>query len=117
VATAGTMGTAGSEVTPSPLTGPVTITVKDNQQTLNLRVGDSFTLDLGALFIWDVQIGDQQIIARVSDQHATDGAPQRYKAFAPGQTALRATGDPRCRRAQPACMAPSISFHLTIIVQ
>lgn len=97
--------------------GPVTITVKDNQQTLALTEGEIFTLDLGALLTWEVQIGDQQIIARVPDPNATDGAPQRYRALAPGQTELRATGDPRCRRAQPACMMPSISFHLTIIVK
>jgi len=92
------------------------ITVKDNQQTLALTVGQIFTLDLGAVFTWDIQIGDPQIIARVADPNATDGAPQRYRALAPGQTELRATGDPRCRRAQPACMLPSIVFHLTIIV-
>jgi hypothetical protein len=117
VTTVGSSGTAGSQVTPTALKGPVTITLKDNQQTLALTVGEIFTLDLGAVFTWDVQIGDQQMIARVPDPNATDSAPQRYRAFAPGQTELRATGDPRCRRAQPACMLPSIVFHLTIIVK
>jgi hypothetical protein len=117
VATVGSNGTSGSQVTPTALKGPVTITVKDNQQTLDLTVGDSFTLDLGAALTWDVQIGDQQIIARVPDPNATDGAPQRYKALAPGRTELRATGDPRCRHVQPACMMPSILFRLTIIVK
>jgi hypothetical protein len=116
VATVGSSGAAGSQVTPTALKGPVTITIQDNQQTLALTVGQIFTLDLGAVFTWDIQIGDPQIIARVADPNATDGAPQRYRALAPGQTELRATGDPRCRRAQPACMLPSIVFHLTIIV-
>jgi hypothetical protein len=117
VAVVGPRFTDGPEETATPLNGPVTITIKDNQQTLALTVGEIFTLDLGALFTWEVQIGDQQIIARVPDPNATDGAPQRYRALAPGRTELRATGDPRCRRAQPACMMPSILFHLTISIK
>jgi hypothetical protein len=45
------------------------------------------------------------------------GAQGVYEAKAPGKTTLTATGDPACRRATPACAAPSRLFTLTLEVR
>jgi hypothetical protein len=40
-----------------------------------------------------------------------------YRTIFPGRAILTAVGDPPCRKAQPACAAPSRLFRLEVIVQ
>jgi hypothetical protein len=105
------------QLTPTPLQGPATIGIQDNQQTVYLAVGDTFQLKLGEQPTWTVQIENEQIVARVRET-ATDSATQGvYKALTAGQTTLTATGEPACRQSRPACMLPSLLFRLTIVVR
>jgi hypothetical protein len=115
-ATIGPAATSGPIVTPTSLRGPNTITMQDNQQILRLAVGDTFVLNLGPPYIWTVQV-DERIVARVPGAAAPKDAQGVYKAIAPGQTALVATGIPACANAKPRCLLPDILFELMIIVE
>jgi hypothetical protein len=114
-ATSGPAATSAPIVTPTPLRGPSTITMQDNQQILHLAVGDTFVLNLGPPYIWNVQV-DERILARVPGAAPKD-ALDVYKAIAPGQTRLVATGIPACANVKPRCLLPDILFELTIVVK
>lgn len=101
----------------SPLHGATTITFGDNLQTIILAIGDTFILDLGGSNNWQIQVGDERIIARVPDPVEESHARERYRAITAGQTYLQATGVPDCVVGTPGCSEPNRVFHLTIIVQ
>jgi hypothetical protein len=112
---------------PVPITGigsnPQTIpangiTLTDIGKTFILHPGESFLLNLGMeSFDWTVTIDDQNVLSRVRNIMVIRGAQGVYQAAQPGQAVLIAEGDPLCRKSTPACMAPSIMFTVTIIVQ
>ncbi len=111
----GGVGTAANNNTPTPLMGGRTIGLGDQQQTLLLSVGETFELKLGSGMDWTIEIADAQIVARMAGD-TTDDSQGVYQALARGTTMLVATGDPTCRKSQPACMMPSIAFTLNIVV-
>jgi hypothetical protein len=92
------------------------ITLADNGSTITLSVGQTFLLDLGDGYTWEVEVDDPGILSREVNILVIKGAQGIYKANAPGTTALTATGDPLCRQSTPPCMAPSIAFHVQVIV-
>jgi hypothetical protein len=94
-----------------------TITLANNEETLALKVGGRFLLDLGAGYDWNIQIGDSSIVSRVPNIMVIKGAQGIYEAHKTGSTALTATGDPLCRKAVPQCAAPSRLFTLKIQVR
>ena len=115
-------------VTPPPATSPAVtdpqavpaggITLADNGKTFIVQVGDSFLLNLGMdKFDWTVNIDDQNVVSREKGVMPIMGAQGVYQASAPGKAVLSAVGDPLCRASKPACMAPSILFQVTLIVQ
>lgn len=108
-------GTAANN-TPTPLMGGRTIGLGDQQQALLLSVGDTFKLKLGSGIDWTIQIADAHIVARMPGE-TTDDSQGVYQALGRGATILTATGDPPCRKSQPACMMPSIAFTLNIVVR
>lgn len=94
------------------------ITLPDNGKTFIVYPGESFLLNLGMdVFNWTVNIDNQNVISREKNVMAIRGAQGVYQANSPGQAVLSAVGDPFCRATKPACMAPSILFQVTIIVQ
>lgn len=106
---------AGSNDT-KPLT--VYITMEDNGKTINMKVGDSFLLKLGSDFYdWSVDVDNQDVISREIGITAIRGAQGIYLAHAPGSTKLTASGNPQCLNSTPPCLAPSILFEVTVIVQ
>jgi hypothetical protein len=109
-------GTVANNNTPTPLLGGRTIGLGDQQQTLELTVGETFELKLGSGIDWAIEIADAHIVARIPG-NTTDDSQGVYKALARGTTMLTANGDPPCRKSQPACMMPSIAFTLNIVVR
>jgi hypothetical protein len=97
-------------------TGPSSITLADNGKTFDLAVGQSFLLDLGEGYDWNVTIADQNVVSRVIGILVIRGAQGVYVARHPGQTTLTAVGDPPCRQASPPCAAPSRTFSVTLVV-
>lgn len=95
-----------------------TVTLNDNGKTLNLRVGDSFLLNLGAdVYDWDVAIDDQSVISLHMGVLVVKGAQGIFDAHTPGTANLTAVGNPQCLNSNPPCMMPSIMFKITVIVQ
>jgi hypothetical protein len=114
-----------SQITPAVTTspadptssGPKTITLDDQGKTITLVVGESFLLELGETYTWDISISDQSVISRVKNIAVVLGAQGIYDALQPGTVTLIASGDPLCRQSKPACGLPSIQFTVTIVVK
>lgn len=99
-----------------PGEGTWVIGMEANFQTILMSLGEQFDLRLKDGYIWEVGIDDPSVINRIdpaSENNVTQGT---YQAFTPGETVLRASGDPPCRRETPACMMPSLLFEVNIQV-
>jgi hypothetical protein len=97
--------------------GSLTVTLADEGKTISLAVGDSFLLNLGETYNWDVTISDQSILSRVIGITVIRGAQGIYQAHQAGSVTLRASGDPQCRQSVPACGMPSRLFTVTVLVK
>ncbi len=84
----GTGGTSAS--------GSTQVTLADNGTSITLKVGQTFLLDLGAQYNWEVSVIDPSIVSRVVGITVIRGAQGVYRALAPGTTTLVATGTPAC---------------------
>jgi len=84
------------------------VTMADNGRTFNMKVGDSLRLNLDSFYDWSVSVDNPTVI--VSSQGL-------YHAYASGTSSLTAFGDPKCYSLTPPCLAPSIMFTITVIVQ
>ena len=105
-------------ITPTPTTGnALTVTLQDQGKTVQLAVGETFLLQLGEDYTWDIQVADTGILGRVVNITVVRGAQGVYQALKSGTTTLTAAGDPVCRQAKPPCGRPSIQFSLTIEVK
>ena len=106
-------------IEPAPQVIPAAgITLADNGKTFLLHPGESVLLNLGMeIYDWTVTIDDQNVLSRVRNIMVIRGAQGVYQAAQAGQAVLSAEGDPLCRKSTPACMAPSLMFMVTIIVQ
>jgi hypothetical protein len=94
------------------------VTREDNGKTFYLHPGESFLLNLGTdVFDWTVDIDNQNVLSRVKNVMVIRGAQGIYQADNPGQAVLTAVGNPFCRNSVPPCMAPSLLFKITVVVQ
>jgi hypothetical protein len=98
--------------TPVVLASPAEVTLAANGGTVLMRPGERVRLVLGPPFEWTPAVADPTVLRRAGD--ADQGV---YEAVRPGQTELTAAGDPPCRRARPACMAPSLLFRVGVVVR
>jgi hypothetical protein len=105
------------EPTDVPVGGELTVTLQNNRQTITMQVGQRFLLNLGEIYNWSPVVADETVVSRVIGITVIRGAQGIYEAHKTGQTTLSATGDPPCRSQKPACMMPSISFQVNIVVQ
>lgn len=93
------------------------VTLADDGQTITLFPGASFLLSLGNDLDWRVQVGDETILRFDPNAAAPAESQGVYVAGQAGRTMLTATGDPKCARAIPRCLAPSRAFRVEIIVK
>lgn len=111
------------DVTSQPLPtqapgGEIVITADSSGQTIHLKVGQTFLVNLGMdILNWQVEIADPSIVSRVIGITTVRGAQGVYQARAPGTTTLTATGDPLCRQSVPACEMPSRIITVTLVVE
>jgi hypothetical protein len=101
----------------SPGTSARTVILAENGQTITLRTGDRFLLNLGEDYDWTVESGDETILSRVVNVLDGRGSQGLYEARRAGRTTLTAKGDPVCRKAQPACALPSRTFRIGVVVR
>lgn len=92
------------------------ITLADDGQTITLQVNETFLLQLGEGYDWNITIDDQTIIRSVVNVLVVKGAQGIYMAHKEGRSSLTAFGEPVCRRVQPACGAPSREFRIHVAV-
>jgi hypothetical protein len=110
-------------VTETPLPGGNSVpeggvTLQDNGKTINLKVGNSFLLNLGTdRYDWDVRVDDESVLRLKMGVMVVKGAQGIYEALSPGTTRLNATGSPLCLKSRPACAMPSILFSVTVVVE
>ncbi|MEX1150583.1 MAG: hypothetical protein WEB28_00710 [Nitrosopumilaceae archaeon] len=95
---------------------PTTITQENNNQTIELNVGDTFLLKLGEEYMWNVEIDSDDVVSRVKNIAVIRGAQGVYEAKMPGSATLSAAGDLPCREEVPPCAAPTILFKIQINV-
>ncbi len=93
-----------------------TVTLADDGRTISLHPGESFLLNLGAGYYWQIAIGDPAVLGLPASSAVGTGAQGVFVANQPGQTTLTAIGDPLCRATQPQCGQPSRAFRIQVIV-
>ncbi len=93
-----------------------TITLADQGTTVTLQVNETFLLQLGEGYDWNISIDDQTVISREVNVMVVRGAQGIYRAHKPGRTTLAAIGDPICRQSVPPCAAPSRLFRIYVVV-
>ena len=103
---------------PTPLTpdasGAVTATLADNGRTVHLQPGNTLHLVLDTAHDWTVTVADPAILRATGPLTAGQGS---YQAGPPGSTTIQAVGDLPCRKADPPCGAPSLTFSLAVVVR
>jgi hypothetical protein len=92
------------------------VTLADNGKTIHMVIGQSFLLNLGLNYDWNISVSDQNVISRVKNIAVIVGAQGVYDAMHEGTAVLSAVGDPQCLTATPPCASPSIMFSVTIVV-
>jgi carboxyl-terminal processing protease len=108
---------AGEPLPPPVEISSQTVTLDDEGQTITLKAGERFLLQLGAEYDWTVTVADQSILSRVVNVTVVRGAQGLYEAHKLGSTTLTATGDPVCRQSQPPCATPSRLFEIRVNVR
>lgn len=93
------------------------ITIDENNQTVDLQVGEVFDLYLGDSFNWTVTVADPSVVGQVMGIMPVRGSQGEFTALRAGTTTLSAIGDPPCRSSKPACAAPSMLFQVKIVVK
>jgi len=105
-----------SGVTPTNIPESKIVTLADDVQTITLQVNETFLLQLGEGYDWNITIADQSIVSRVPNILVVRGAQGIYRAHKEGSSTLTAIGDPVCREVSPPCAAPSREFRIDVVV-
>ncbi len=106
----------GGPIEPLPANGGAAaiITFDDNGRTFTYKVGDSFTLNLGAgIYDWEIAVDDTVFRFKAGD----DDVQGTLEALKPGTVLLTAIGTPKCLQSNPPCMMPTVLFKVTLIVE
>ncbi len=94
------------------------ITLADQGKTFVMHPGESFILNLGVgVYDWSVEVDNPAVLSRELNMAVINGAQGIYLAHNPGTAKLTAVGNPQCLNSTPPCLAPSILFEITVIVQ
>jgi len=85
------------------------VTLADNSATFHLHVGDRIWLNLDSGYDWSVSFGDPTVVGSAEYLYAY--------ALSSGVSSVTALGNPKCANSTPPCLAPSLIFTITVIVQ
>ncbi len=99
-----------------PQEGAWIIGIEQNNQVVLMKPGEQFELRLKEGYIWEVSIENTAVVKLVEPGDESGATQGVYQAINPGETVLRASGDPPCRWETPACMQPSLLYELKIQV-
>ena len=108
-------GAPASSASSSSVPAPAQVTLANENGTITMRVGQTFTLALGATQVWTVQVADQTVLRRLVNDTMVRGAQGIYQALQAGTTTLSASGRPQCGAGQ-ACPMYIVEFQVTVVV-
>lgn len=92
------------------------VTQENNNQTIELKTGESFLLKLGEEHNWNIEIDNNDVVSRVKNIAVIRGAQGIYEAKMPGSATMSAVGEPLCREEVLPCGAPTVLFKIQINV-
>jgi len=105
------------EPTRTPLSRATKITATDYGQTLELVVGDTFGLEKMPGDNSPTTIGDVRVLQKLPVASGADSGQERYKAIAPGMTALSSIVSVPCPHAPVGCEPPINFIYVTVSVR
>ena len=95
-----------------------TVTLEDVGKTIELEVVEKFLLVLiRGPYIWTATVDNPAIVKLSTDISPVMGAVGIIEAVHTGQTDLFAVGEPACHNSRPPCEAPTLQFHVTLVVK
>jgi hypothetical protein len=110
--------TTGSSSTPFGFFSGRTVTIDDGGKTIDLKVGERFLLVLKKDDLeWETTVLDPTVLKKITDAEVIAGAQGIFEAQRAGQTKLSALGNPLCIKLRPPCLAPSLLFEFSVVVQ
>ena len=94
------------------------LTLEDAGKTINLKVGDNFQVLLKKEgFEWTLDAPDPTIISRLADDPIFPGVQGLFQATRAGTTRLSANGELPCHKSTPPCLAPTLGFQVTLLIE
>lgn len=95
-----------------------TLTLDDVGKTIELEVGEKFLLVLNrSPYFWTASVINPAIVKPDAEISPVMGAVGIFEAVRAGQTDLFAVGEPACHNSKPPCEAPTLQFHVTLVVK
>jgi hypothetical protein len=85
------------------------VTMEGNGAMFYLHVGDRIWLNLDPGYDWSVSFGNPTVVGSAEYLYVY--------ALSSGTSSVTALGNPKCANSTPPCLAPSIVFTITVIVQ
>ncbi len=95
------------------------LTLANNDQRVLVKRGDVILLALDDSFYdqWTISLSDPTILTAIPDVPVPTHAQALYRASKAGQVTIKASGEPRCRKANPPCQIEPKDFTIQITVQ
>ena len=97
--------------------GGMEISLDNTGQTIQLKKGQNFLLNLGENYRWNVTVQPSEILSRNMKITPGIGEQGLFIARAKGTATLRAVGLPICRMAQPPCNRPDVLFQIQVLIE
>lgn len=85
----------------------ITITMQDNGEEKQAKVGDTVLLHLTDGLDWNIHLSNDTVLKQVTGES--------YKAIAPGSVVISATGRIKCPKGA-MCLRPIVAFTTTLVV-
>jgi hypothetical protein len=107
---------SGDPASSPPGAGLITIGRQDEGTAIVVPRDAHVLVKLGTDLMWTVSVRDPAILVPVPGVMLVQGAQALYLASQTGRTTIVGVGDPACRSSQPPCMAPSLEWSVTVVV-
>lgn len=111
--------TALPTIVPTSGTQGVTVTMTDSGKSVLLKKGQTLlvVLDQVAYDSWTIKVADPTILTALPKNTVPPGAQGLYQASKVGQTSLTASGELKCRKANPPCQIAPKDFQIVVTVE
>jgi hypothetical protein len=97
--------------------GGLVVTLDYAGQTITMRPGNGFMLQLGQSYTWQVTIDPADSLTPNMKITPEPGEQGVFIARKSGEATLTAIGEPLCLKENPPCSRPNLLFTLKLIVK